>query len=149
MATILTGDGEFVAGSALDAAQTDDFFNLGTGNTIVGLGGNINVTGLGPDSDTTVYLTSTSPLSNEGVTDRFSENGSDNTLTNTFFGTTAPIHGPISFTVNGNGGGNTVDLTESFLPITVSATDSGGATPSPSAITTEPTRSASADFLTK
>ena len=84
MATILTGDREFVAGSALDAAQTDDFFNLGTGNTIVGLGGNINVTGLGPDSDTTVYLTSTSPLSNEGVTDRFSENGSDNTLTNTF-----------------------------------------------------------------
>jgi hypothetical protein len=128
MATILTGNGEFVAGSALDNTQTDDFFNLGAGNTIVGLGGNINVTGLGPDTATTVYLTSVSPAGNVGVTDTISENGSGNTLSNDFFGTVAPITGStISFTVNGNGGGNTVDLTQSSTStITVSANGFGG-----------------------
>jgi len=115
MDTILTGNGEFVAGSALDNTQTDNFFNLGTDNTIVGLGGNVNVTGLGPDSATTVYLTSTSPASNVDVTDSIVDNGSGNTLSNDFFGMIAPITGgsTISFTVNGPGGGNTVSLTDS------------------------------------
>jgi hypothetical protein len=125
---VITDSGVDVFGSALDNTQTDNFFNFGTDNTIIGVGGNIDVTGLTTDSATTVYLTSTSPASNVDVTDTFIENRSDNTLSNDLV-TPAPITdgSTISFTVNGPGGGNTVDLTQSSdSTINVTANGIGG-----------------------
>jgi hypothetical protein len=63
------------------------------------------------------------------VTDTISENGSGNKLTNDFFGMIAPVTGgsTINFIVNGSGGGNTVDLTQSSgSTINVTANGIGG-----------------------
>ena len=95
-----------VFGSALDNTQTDNFFNFGAGNTINGEGGNINVAGLVTDSNTTVNLNSLTGAIT-GVSDTFTLDGSANHLTDT----TPTAASTINFTVLGNGGFNTVDVT--------------------------------------
>ena len=103
---VITDSGVAVFGSALDNTQTDNFFNFGAGNTIEGEGGNINVTGLTTDSNTMVNLNSLTGAIT-GVSDTFRLDGSKNSLTDTT-PTTASM---INFTVLGNGGSNSVDVT--------------------------------------
>ena len=102
---VITDSGVVVYGSALAIPQTDNFFNFGTGNTIIGEGGNINVTGLLTDSNTTVNLNSVSGAIT-GVSDTFTLNGSKNSLTDT----TPTTGSTINFKVLGNGGSNSVNV---------------------------------------
>ena len=103
---VITNSGVVVFGSALDNTQTDNFFNFGAGNTIEGEGGNINVTGLTTDSNTTVNLNSLTGAIT-GVSDTFTLHGSKNSLIDT---TPTPAS-TINFTVLGNGGSNSVNVT--------------------------------------
>ena len=119
---VITDSVVVVFGTALNNTQTDNFFNFGTGNTIVGEGGNINVIGLTTDSNTAVILNSTTGAIT-GVTDNFTLDGNTNSLTDS----TATSGSTINFTVNGGGGANTVDVTNaSTSTITVSATGPAG-----------------------
>jgi hypothetical protein len=104
---VITDSGVTVLGSALDSSQTDNFFNFGAGNTIVGEGGNINVIGLSTDTGTTVDLDSVSGAIT-GVTDAFALHGSGNSL----FDETPTSGSTISYMVLGNGGGNAVWATD-------------------------------------
>ena len=104
---VITDSGVVVFGSALAIPQTDNFFNFGTGNTITGEGGNINVTGLMTDSNTAVVLNSLSGAIT-GVSDTFTLNGSKNSLTDT----TLTTGSTINFKVLGNGGTNSVNVTD-------------------------------------
>ena len=75
-----------------------------------GEGGNINVTGLTTDSNTTVVLNSvTSAIT--GVSDTFILDGNTNSLTN---GSPMAFASTISDRVLGNGGSNSVNLTNAF-----------------------------------
>lgn len=103
---VITDSGVVVFGSALAAPQTDNFFNFGTGNTIIGEGGNINVTGLMTDSNTSVVLNSLSGAIT-GVSDTFTLNGNKNSLSDT----TLTTGSTINFKVLGNGGTNSVNVT--------------------------------------
>jgi hypothetical protein len=115
---VITGNNTTTFGTALNKNQTGDFFNSGSGSTIIGIGGNINVTGLnttdptlpGTDTNTTIELTTgtrvTPPI--DGVKDTFTLDGSNNSLTNT----SAITASTIKFTVLGTGGKNTVSLTD-------------------------------------
>jgi hypothetical protein len=114
---IIPYSGVTVVGTAQDNTQTDNFYLLGgSSNRIVGIGGNINVTGLSPpgtDTGNSVYLYSYLG-SISGVMDDITLNGSGNSLTNIMpKGMITPITGStINDTVLGNGGFNTVNLTD-------------------------------------
>jgi hypothetical protein len=111
----ITGSNQVVFGAALNKNQTDNFLNSGASNTFVGIGGNINITGIASsglptdpatDTNTAIELESSQSASIKGVSDTFTLNGSDNELFNV-----SPIqNSTIKFTVLGNGGDNVVDL---------------------------------------
>ena len=112
----ITGSGQAVFGTSLNKNQTDNFLNSGVGNTFTGIGGNINITGIASsgvptdpatDSNTAIILDSTTPPIN-GVKDTFTLDGNKNSLSDT----TATTASTITFKVLGNGGANTVDVTD-------------------------------------
>jgi hypothetical protein len=112
----ITGSGQAVFGTSLNKNQTDNFLNSGVGNTFTGIGGNINITGIASsgvptdpatDSATAIILDSTTPPIS-GVKDTFTLHGNKNSLTDT----TATNGSTITFKVLGNGGSNTVDVTD-------------------------------------
>ena len=113
---IIPYSGVTVVGTAQDKTQTDNFYLLGgSSNTLVGIGGNLNVVGLSPpgtDTNNSIYLYSYLG-SISGVTDNFTLHGSGNRLTNIMpKGMITPITGStINDTVLGNGGSNAVNLT--------------------------------------
>jgi hypothetical protein len=114
---IIPYSGVTVVGTAQDKTQTDNVYLLGAStDKIVGIGGNLNVIGLSPpgtDTGNSVYLYSYLG-SISGVTDNVTLNGSGNSLTNIMpKGMITPITGStINDTVLGNGGFNTVNLTD-------------------------------------
>jgi hypothetical protein len=112
----ITGSGQAVFGTSLNKGQTDNFLNSGTGNTFTGIGGNINITGIASsgvptdpptDSNTAIILDATTPPIN-GVKDTFTLHGNKNSLTDT----TPTTGSTITFKVLGNGGANSVDVTD-------------------------------------
>src|SRR5580658_4313207 len=121
----ITGSGQDVFGTSLTKNQTDNFLNSGVGNTFTGIGGNINITGIASsgspsdpatDSNTTINLTAHSPPI-KGVSDTFTLDGSNNALNDL----TATQNATIKFSVLGNGGANSVDVTKATTSkITVS-----------------------------
>ena len=113
----ITGSGQAVFGTSSNKNQTDNFLNSGVGNMFTGIGGNINITGIASsglpsdpptDSNTTIDLTSGSPPSINGVKDTFTLDGNKNSLDDT----TATTGSTIKFSVLGNGGANTVNVTD-------------------------------------
>ena len=115
----ITGNDEAVFGTSLNKNQTDNFLNSGTGNTFTGIGGNINITGVASsgvptdpptDSNTMIILTTGTHVSPpiNGVKDTFTLDGNKNSLTDA----TATTGASIKFSVLGNGGGNSVNVTD-------------------------------------
>ena len=154
----ITNSGQTVFGAALNKNQTDNFLNSGVGNTFIGIGGNINVTGIArsgsptdpaTDTNTMIELTSSQSSSIKGVSDTFTLDGKQQPHSST---TTTPIqNSTINFTVLGNGGDNNVelgDVTNSKITVAIGIDNrrppQQAATTSASTIVAEPTRSASA-----
>ena len=111
---LVTDSNALITGTAINDTQTDEYLLTGTGDQFVEIGGNFDITGgafpPGPatDSDTTVVLTKTSGTTITGVTDNFTLDGDTNSLSNS----KAIKNSTIAFTVLGDGGGNSVDLTD-------------------------------------
>lgn len=119
---LLTDSNVFVSGSAQDNTQTDNVADSGTGDTIFGIGGNLDVTGAGnpvntppSDSNTTIFLGQSSTPDIAGVTDNFTLDGSANSL----LSLASVDNSTVNFTVLGNGGGNTVGLSGSNSTVNV------------------------------
>jgi hypothetical protein len=107
----LTGN-EFEAGSAIDNTQTDQFVLQGASNTVLEGAGNIQVTGGGSDTNSTVLLDAAS-----GTTDTVTLNGSANAL----LGLGDLSDSTVTFTVSpASGGGNAIDLANHGGTTTVS-----------------------------
>lgn len=114
-------NGGIFSGDAQDATQTDSYLLMGpSGVTIQSQGGNLDITPItSTDTNTTILLNN--ELTNggagggpiTGVNDVLTVDGGSNSLTNKDLFTSAydAIDGStISFTVQGNGGTNSVDL---------------------------------------
>ncbi len=112
MATFVTDSGVTIFGNAVNRFQTDQIYNAGVGNTFIGIGGNIDITGFAfpfgstpTDSNTTIDLNSSGGAISH-VNDTFSLDGYNNALYNT----AAINHSTIHFSVLGDGSSNYVEL---------------------------------------
>jgi hypothetical protein len=117
---LITDTGKTFYGTAVKNSQIDNYSLEGANDTIIGEGGNLNVTGgQNPftgawDTNSSIYLNSLFNAPITGVTDKITLDGSHNTLSNATPqpGTNIePIQGStITFKVVGAGGYNSVDL---------------------------------------